>query len=229
MKKVFIFVVFMLLLSVKTFSQTESFLFFQQPSRALSDRPIIYIGQPRLLFYVNLENNVVVSYTIGSDYVRNTFRIVINHASFSNFRDALNRFVEWESIATSNNLTDGFRREIPVTVSSNNVRWYRFGVFSPRFSYKMADNATLLLRFYFNWSPGRIMEWERCLFEIRSNSVRLSNNDNFSFVKTRMPLIEVKHLLYNLSDERIQEGISQGRALIQEREEQRQLQDELFR
>jgi hypothetical protein len=234
MKKVLIFISVLFLVIANVYSQTESFLIYKQKIESVNGR-IIHPLSPVLSFYVNLENNMIVSYAIGTDsyysvnrdFSVDSFRIEITHENIVNFKEALNRFLEWEARASINNLTERFSREIPISVSSNNVLWSRYVTLTTESTFR--NNSTpFLIQFNFRWTPSNI-EFARGQLDITSNTVSASGANSFRLVKSGIGRDEARLLSDNLTDSKIQEAIQRGRAEEQERNRQRQLQDELFR
>jgi hypothetical protein len=198
----------------------------------------------QLSFYANIENNIVKSYAISINKISETFRIELSIEEFNNFREALNRFLEWEALALSNKITEAFTREIPILIISNNVSWTISGVRfrNGKHTFQMNDTS-LNLNFMFNWTPRHI-ESHRGQLDITSNTVRADTDaslysirdrnaellDNvFRFRKEDINRNEARILFSNLSDESIQIGIQQAIDSEQERVRQNQLQEDLFR
>jgi len=210
MKRVFI-LVFLFFAALSVYSQTESYI-------------ICY--EADLLLFVNLENNSIKDYKIYT--VLPFCNIILNRNNFQLFRDLLNRFLEWEKIAETNNLTERFEREIPITVTSNNVTWSTIERQQGYVTYKMIENE-MQIKSTFNWNPTAYNESLKGNLHITSNTIT-SNTPNSSFYFDRYIMRnDAKQLLENLTDSKIQEAIQRGRAEEQERQRQKQLQEELFR
>jgi hypothetical protein len=224
------------MVSLYLYGQNESICFYTQD---VIEAPI-----SQLSFYVNIENNTIISYAISINEIFKTFKIELTINEFNNFREGLNKFLEWEELATKNKITEAFSREIPILIVSKNVSWTISGVRfkNGKHTFQMND-PTLNLKFIFNWTPRHI-ESHKGQLDITSNSVKSDISvsiysirdknaealDNyFRFNKEDINRNEARILLNNLSDERIQVGIHQARNLEQENARQRQLQEELFR
>ena len=182
-----------------------------------------------LTFYVSLKNGEIDSYRISStfdynitrDYNIYNFSIEIDQENFINFREALSRFLEWESVAQNNNITEVFIREIPITVTSNNVTW---SIRTDTGLHRFSNERPLIIRFNFLWDSV----FTRGQLYIRSNTLNDGTPNYFLLEKRNMNREEIRFLFEGLSDDKIQEAIEQGRIRDLEREEQRQLIDDLF-
>jgi hypothetical protein len=225
MRKVLLFISVLFLAIANVYTQTESFLIYKQKSEVVNGR-FISPRDPELLFYVNLVNNSIVSYVIEKDDLT-PFKIEITPENFLSFLEALNKFLEWESLAVVN-ITEKFDREIPVNVLSKNVIWEKYLTWTTKDTYEMKDEE-LIIKFNFKWQPS-YAEFTRGQLDMASNIV-VSNDMKsvFKFEKTGINRDEIRLLINNLTDEKIKVAIQRGRTEEQERNRQRQLQDELFR
>jgi len=225
-------VVLFAILTGNIFAQEESILFYRQ-RRGRGIR----VSGIELSFFVNLYDGNISSFAIGSDNSSfvdlnerisvDSFRINLDLENFNSFKEALNRFLQWDSLARENNMTEPFRREVPINVISNSVTWSRWVTDFTRNTFEVHD-FDFILSFNFRWTPSHIESY-RGQFDIRSNTAVSDEVNIFRLIKNNMSVGEVERLLQNLADETIQAAIQQSRELERERERQRQLQDELFR
>ncbi|MCL2186381.1 MAG: hypothetical protein FWB86_11110 [Treponema sp.] len=170
------------------------------------------------------ENDAIIGYTICDErHTLNQFWIEISPGDFENFRNALDKFLEWDELAGINNMS-AFRREIPLTVKSNNVLW----TMSYRDIYTM-DEKEMVIGFNYRWSPANA-ELLKSQLEIRSTTVSsINENNTFEFIRSGINIDEARLMFDSLTDEKIQETIQNKRSAELELERQRLLLEELFR
>ena len=182
-------------------------------------------GTNQFSFRVNLsENEIISGYTICDErHSLNQFWIEINPENFDNFRNALNKFLEWDELAASNSMS-AFKREIPVKVKSYNVIWTMLY----RDIYSMDENE-MTISFNYEWSPSNA-DFAKSQLEIKSTPVSsIAESNAFVFTRSGINLDEAKLMFENLTDEKIQEAIQNKRAAELELERQRLLLEEQFR
>jgi hypothetical protein len=180
-------------------------------------------NEPRLSVLTKIENDNVIGYSLSNELFNSPYFIIeLTKKNFENFREAFNRFLEWETIADENNL-DSFTREIPVTVASDNIIWTCTSIRPVR------NMNSMIFTFQFDWNPSRKEEY-RALLNICSNIIEpLERGSSFTLQKNYMNNDEVSMFLDNISDEKIAFIIERQRERKTETERQRLLIDELFK
>jgi len=216
MKKLPVFLLIFTVITAVVCGQTESFI--------IHDFEKTW-GTNQFSLRVRLsENDTISGYTICDErHTLNQFWIEINPENFDNFRNALNKFLEWTELAELNNMS-AFKKEIPVTVKSKNVTW----TMPYRDIYYM-DEDEMTINFIYRWFPSNA-EFAKSQLEIRSTPASsITENNAFEFIRSGINLDEAKFMLENLADEKIQEKILNKRAVELELERQRLLLEEQFR
>jgi hypothetical protein len=172
--------------------------------------------------YVAVENNQITGFSLcdlrtGLGRISNnsiiTFSsIELTVQDFGILKNALGKALEWDTIASQNDV-DRFSKNLPYTISSNNVSWD----ISRGSSHTIKNGETLTLEFIFSWNPS-LTEYERGALSINSNTINTSvsgSKETFQFSRRgssgeiRRSLIEF--LLEKLTDEKVQEAIAAGR------------------
>jgi len=215
MKKTLFFIL-TLFIAANIFGQNESILIYEFDKTW---------GTNQFAIYARIsESNLITGFTIADGRESLTpFRIEINLESFENFRNALNKFIEWDELAVNNGM-DSFQKEIPFTVASRNVLWSAL----PGNVYLMKERE-MVINFIFRWSHTNA-EFARSQMEISSNTVNsLAGNNSFMFSRNGINTDEVKLMFENLTDENIQNKIQSERSADTEMKRQRTIQEELFR
>jgi hypothetical protein len=202
----------------------ESFLVYAQ---SVSSNPIS--------IYVTVKGDDIVGFSLRDNIagfaLRNNVLITFSSieltlGDFDIFRNALEKAMEWDSIARHNDV-DGFRKNIPFEISSNNVSWTTF---SNGVNHTIKRDETLTLQFTFSWTPI-FLEWERGALNINSNTIHTSvpgSRETFRFSTGDMRISEVELLLVNTSAEKIQEAIARGRIQKKEDEARKERTETLF-
>ena len=231
----FITVIFiMLFVSGAAYSETETLLIYREE---------ITNNEPRLSILARVENDEIVKYILSNELFNGPYFVIeISERDFLNFKEALNKFLEWESIAAENNLA-GFTREIPVTVTSNNVTWSWVNTMI------FTNQNSMTINFLFDWNPSRRAAY-RALLNISSNTAHAAHaaahdvlayntlaavqpleteQQSFTLRKNYMNNEEVSLFLENITDEKISLIMEQYCERDAETERQRTLIDELFR
>jgi len=226
MKKFYAISIFLFIISGAAFSQTETLLIYREE---------ITNNEPRLSLLMRIKNDEIISYVLSNELFNSPyFLIELTEENLSSLREALNRFLEWETTAIENNL-DSFTRAVPVTVRSRSVTWSWSGT-------RLFNNKELMtINFQFDWNPSRRKEY-RALLNISSNTLspvrdesevsRIQSYDtdrlSFTFQKNYMNNEAVSRLLENISEEKISLVIEQRFERETESERQRSLIEELF-
>jgi len=208
------------------FSQTETILIYREE---------ITNNEPRLSFLMRMKSDEILNYALSNELFNGPYFLIdLTEENFRDFRDALNRFLEWEAIAIENNL-DSFTRAVPVTVKSRNVTWSWAGT-------RLFNSKELLtINFLFDWNPARRNDY-KALLNISSTTafpvideteVSWTGNfdiNRFSFAlqKNFMNNEAVSRLLENITEEKIDSIVKQYLDNSAETERQRSLIDELF-
>jgi hypothetical protein len=181
--------------------------------------------------YVTVQGDDIIGFSLR-DNERLTTRngvlitfssIEITPYDFDIFKNALKKALEWESIASQNDVSE-FSKTIPFEISSNNVSWTTYSGFV---DHLIKKGETLTLEFTFSWSPER----SRGALYINSNIVNSSvsgSKVSFSFSKEYMYRDEIELLLENITDEKIQEAIKNGRIQQIEEEARKKRTETLF-
>jgi len=226
MKKIPVVIILTFFIIGAAFSQTETLLIYREE---------ITNNEPRLSFLMRVKNDAVISYVLSNELFNSPyFLIELTEENTCNFREALNRFLEWETMAIENNL-DSFTRTIPVNAVSNNVTW---SWISARMH---SSKEPMIMNFQFDWNPARRKEY-KALLNISSNTVspvrdetevtRIQSFDidrlSFAFQKNYMNNEAVSRLLENITIEKIDSIIDQYLERKIETERQRSLIEELF-
>jgi len=179
-------------------------------------------GEPSFLLYVNIIGSDIQYYSIkGVKKSEGTFFIKLTSDNFYHFREALEKFIEWENVAKENKVTT-FNKQIPISISSNEIEWYA-GTFEGE-DYK-ATKDKLLIDFFFNWSnydnEGK--------FEIVSNTIYADNlKSTFKIIKKDIKRSQAKFFLERTTGEYILIAIEKGRQEELEKKRQSQLKENLF-
>ena len=212
MKKFIIFL--LLLICENVYSQIETRLIY---------REVITYNEPRLSILAAVENDIVKKFILSNELFNSPyFRIELTEQNLVNFREALIKFFEWESLAVENNPAS-FTREIPVTVISNKVTW------SWTNARQLTNKDLMTISFQFDWNPSR-RETYRALLNISSNTAQPAGlGRSFTLQKTGMNHEAAGQLLENITDEKILFVLDQYRKEELEKERQRELINELFR
>jgi len=214
MKKLFIMIAF-IIISFGTASGDEKTL--------LIYREEITNNEPRLSVLTRIENDTTKCFILSNELFNSPYFVIeLTEQDFNSFREAFNKFLEWESIAVINN-PDSFTRAIPVTAASNNVTW------SWTHARPAKNTNSMRITFQFDWNPLR-RDGYKALLNISSNSVqpRETNRQPFCLEKNYLNNEEVNMFLYNVTDEKIAVIIEQYRERESETEHRKLLIDELF-
>jgi len=226
MKKLFGILTIVLILCGKAYGQTERHLIYEQSGGVFNGRYIVMLF-PKLSVYANVEGEEVTSYSLcNEEYGTTQFEICFTIQNFSDFREALNKFIEWEKIAVGNNL-DSFNREIPIAISSDKVTW-KNPLRSNSDTIHRIKNGKLSIIFTFIWNTLYV-EGHRASLSIDTNTIQSDISGETFILRKVMSLDEIRLFLDNTTSENILNAIRQSRQQKLENERQQKLQDELFR
>ena len=220
--KIRLLIFYFLIACGSAYSQVESYLIYDQKAGATR-----YTSTPNLSLYANIADDKVTSYSIRNMDFSSSFDIVLSVENFSTLREALGKFLEWDSIARQNPI-ESFTKKIPIVITSIDVIWSEHPDEPIEVKHKI-KSGELIVEFNFSWRPGNI-EVARGQLEMVSNVIQsIVSGGTFKFLKRGIGRDEAKLLLDNTTDEIIKKGIEQGRLRNQEIDRQKQLQDALFR
>ncbi|MDR0465708.1 MAG: hypothetical protein LBG94_11430 [Treponema sp.] len=197
---------------------------YSQSETQLIYREVITYNEPRLSILAVIENDTVKNYILSNELFNSPyFLIELTEHNLVNFREALSKFFEWESLSIENNL-DSFKREIPITVVSKNVTWSWIN------TRHLTNVDPMIFSFQFDWNPARREEY-RALLHIDSNTLQPMTEFGSSFTlnKYGMNHEAVEQLFENITEEKISDVFDQYRKDALEKERQRELIEELFR
>jgi hypothetical protein len=182
-------------------SPTESFLVYEQ---SVEEKVRFDIREP-ISIYVSVKGNDIIGFSLRDSGVmgfNSKASIELTPNDFNIFKSALEKALEWDSIACQNDV-DEFSKSIPFTISSNNVSWRSRSTFVDC-TIKKGEKLTLEFSFY--------NEFSSYYLSIKSNSINASGSkETFRFSKKDMERAETELLLESITNEKIQEAIKKGR------------------
>jgi hypothetical protein len=220
MKKLFVTIVLALLYYGGAYCQTETHFIYEDRSPS-SEYMSVYAAD---------EGGNITGFKLRNAWDASThFDIDLTAQSFSRFRDAFEKFLEWESVAVGNNV-EKFEREIPVAVISHNGTWRSYD--SRTRGSSRVSNREMVIIFKFKWNPSNTAPQGASLDTI-ANAVQTDGLDRTSvLIITNMNSEAVRRFLDNTTEEKVLTAVRQSREQNRQREleqeRQRQLQDELF-
>jgi hypothetical protein len=200
--------------SVESFSEdeVESFLVYEQ---GVVEKVKYSIIEP-ISIYVTVKGDDIIGFSLRDNIAGFTSRnngliyfdsIELSVQEFNTLKSVLEKTLEWDSVARKNDV-DEFTKNIPFTIASNNISW--IPARNPG-KHTIKKGETLTLEFRFSWKPS-YAEYARSALDINSNTISASGSkETFSFSKKNMHRDEIELLLGNITDEKIQEAIKNGR------------------
>jgi len=167
----------------------------------------------------NIKNNEIISYSIRFKGLSFTYYyFTISKDDFDNFRSNLEKAIEWDSIARSNNV-EGFRRELPFSLSTNIA--YKETRF-PEATIKLDRKKDYSFQFNFVWRPSYIVS-ARTALEINARNYP----DTFSY-RDLLGISEIRNMYNNTTERNIRNGIDRERRRIQSETERKARETALF-
>jgi predicted component of type VI protein secretion system len=239
MKKVFVFIVMISLLSACNSKKNladeskdepaaptipkEYYLVYAQKKHN-PEFPYREVSSP-LTICVILENDTIASYSlryeneVSSAGVGSTNRL-INSASveiapqgFEDFRNALEKALEWDRTARENNVGPFYFREIQSSIPFRNIEWYTMFDGLCKAPY---DES---FEFTFNWDPNNA-DFSKSILRLSSSVAYCFSSvsgkeisSSFCF-NTEMSMAAVQDFLENTTDEKIKGSIIPERKFI---------------
>ena len=183
-----------------------------------------------LSIWANVVESNIISYFLygdglSTDMTRDTdttYDIILSVEEFVKFREVLEKFIEWENLAKENNM-DIFIRQIPISVSSKDVKWNRGWRTGNIKKFRMTKKEMLIdFSFFWRGSTGTM--------DIKSNIIFADDStETFHLNIKEMTSTSVRWLFESTTDEKTWLAIEEGRQMDLEEKRQEQLQDELFR
>ena len=178
---------------------------------------------------VNVISDEIINYQIkgfatqwqGSNFILADMKS--KHDDITLFRDVLAKFIEWENIAIQNSTTR-FSKQIPISISSKDIELYGGNI-----TRQKINNQEITYDFYFNWNPWASNKSEYGSFDIMANRIRSKSPvTSFNFSRKNISSRSVRYAYEALSSENIEKSIQRSRERKIERQQQMELQDELF-
>lgn len=200
--------------------QRDSFLVYK-PS--ISEQSDYHILAPILLIYVTVENDKIIGFSLRTDDL-NYSSIELTMQDFKTLKNVFEKALEWNTIARQNDV-NSFDKKIPFTISSSNVSWYQF--VQDR-HHTIQNGQILTLEFTFSWSP---VYFAQGALSIKSNTINTStpgSRATYLFSKNNIRQAEIELLLANITEEKIQEAIINGRIKKTEEEARKKRTETLF-
>jgi hypothetical protein len=209
----------------------DSFLVYGQ---GVQEQVRLSVIEP-ISIYATVKGDDIIGFSLGGgahgSALRNNVLITFSSIEltlddFNTFRSALEKALEWDSVARQNDV-DRFSKDIPFTISSNNVSW---ATFDPSINHTIKKGETLTLKFIFSWTPSYI-ESRRSALHIDSNTINTSvsgSSVTFRFRKDDMHLAEIELFLESITDEKIKDAIKNGRIQQIEDEARKKRTETLF-
>ncbi|MDR0474442.1 MAG: hypothetical protein LBH43_12315 [Treponema sp.] len=120
----------------------------------------------------------------------------------------MEKFLEWDSLARSNNV-DAFEREIPINLLSNNITMLYYNDPISKTASDRSNRKNVTISFQFKWKPLRPGYFRGGHLDILSNDIRIPLS-NGSFIEDVNPN-DARLFLNKTADEEILHTIQQCR------------------
>jgi len=231
MKRLLLILSLFLFVCAGLFCQTEILLIYKDDNINVKEKISVYVEvRDDAVFCFMLRNGDTNPLEHKVNEPNPNFEIYLTNDDFSLFRWALNKFLEWETVAAKNEAKP-FTKEIPVYVETNAVIWSSYdSSIKGIMSYVLDSRINpLKIKFQFIWKYIYKDEY-RARLNIESNTVySIGKRAGFSLYVSEMKNEDINKFLENTTEEKIQEAIKNNREKEKELERQKKLQDDLFK
>jgi hypothetical protein len=177
----------------------------------------------QLSIFANIENGNIIGYTLTIKDRTKSISADITTDDFERLRDAMSKFLEWDTAAHENDV-ENFDKQIPITLESEAVTWSE-GIPDKKI---IKRGCILEIEFWFIWHPSNA-DFAKGTLQIRTNEISSYLGDTYSFQSNSFYTENAKMFLKKTTPEQIVKAIEFEQDKQIQADEQRKKQDDMFK